>query len=210
MTKVRKLRLLVNFLMLAAAIVYWYSVRYRPVPHKTKLIPVQVSHTHSDTSKIKEALAYCDSSGYNREFAVFVNLGYYSGSYRLFAINLLTKDTLVKGLVTHGHCKETEGRLAKFSNDIGCNCSSLGRYKIGTKYSGTFGTAYKLYGTDSSNSNAFSRFVVLHSHTCVPDAEQEDDICHSEGCPTVSASTLSKLASYIDLSSKPVLLWIYD
>ena len=99
--------------------------------------------------------------------------------------------------------------MASFSNVLGSNCSSEGKYIIGNKYSGVFGTAYKLHGLDSTNSNAFSRFVVLHSHSCVPDEEQEDDICASEGCPTVSPITLKILEPYLDNASKPILLWIY-
>jgi len=68
----------------------------------------------------------------------------------------------------------------------GCGCSPLGKYKIGNLYYGRFGLAYKLYGLDKTNNNAFRRFVVLHSHECVPETEEQNEICQSDGCPTVT------------------------
>ena len=169
---------------------------------RVKAIPI-------DTTRIKRALDYCTKKQLNSNFTILVNLTRHSGNYRLFAVNLLTQDTIIRGLVTHGHCQEYEGRMATFSNILGSNCSSEGKYLIGNKYSGMFGTAYKLNGLDSTNSNAFSRFVVLHSHSCVPDSEQEDDICASEGCPTVSPNVLKQLEPKIDQAKKPILLWVF-
>jgi hypothetical protein len=68
-----------------------------------------------------------------------------------------------------------------------------------------------LYGLDNSNSNAFSRFVVLHSHSCVPNEETAPfPICESWGCPTVAPAFLTQLKTYIEKAQEPVLLAIYD
>jgi hypothetical protein len=178
-----------------------------PPPPKTH-IPIQVEYIHED-KYIDAALAYCDSLGYNTEFAILIDMAPHSGNYRFFGYNLETKDTIVKGLVAHGHCQSVENRYAEFSNEIGSNCSSLGHFLVGRKYEGSFGTSYKLYGQDKSNSNALNRFVVLHSHSCIPDVERQDDICLSEGCPTISPTVLQKIIPILDSSKKPVLLWIY-
>ena len=133
-----------------------------------------------------------------------------SGDNRFFVYDL-KKDTIKNsGVVTHGNCNQywLEGR--KYSNEQGSGCTSLGKYKIGYSYKGRFGLAYKLYGLDKTNSNAFNRFVVLHSHSCVPEIEVKDEICQSNGCPTVSPGYLQQLKPIIDKSSKPVLLWIYE
>lgn len=182
--------------------------KQKPAPPKTH-IPIQVEYINTDRHA-DEALAYCNSLGYRTDFAVLINLAPHSGKHRFFGFNLETKDTLIKGLVAHGHCQTTENRFAQFSNDIGSNCSSVGHYKVGEKYKGSFGTSYKLYGQDSTNSNAMNRYVVLHSHSCIPDEEWEDDICQSEGCPTVSPRVLEELMPYLDTTKKPILLWIYD
>ena len=162
-----------------------------------------------ETSIISDAFKYCSKNRLDTQIVMLVNLSSHSGNYRFFVVKFSSKDTLLRGLVTHGHCQQYEGRTANFSNTIGSNCSSEGKYKIGKKYTGTFGTAYKLHGLDSTNCYAFDRFVVLHSHSCVPDQEQEDDICLSEGCPTVSPTFLKKLEPILDEAEKPLLLWVY-
>jgi hypothetical protein len=63
-----------------------------------------------------------------------------------------------------------------YSNSAGSNCTSLGRYKIGKSYTGQFGLAFRLYGLDKSNSNASSRFVVLHAMGCI---SYDETICRS-------------------------------
>ncbi len=187
---------------------------YVLTPAKTKIpppkthIPIQVEYVNED-KHVDDALAYCDSLGFSTKFAILIDLTPHSGNFRFFGFNLQTKDTLLKGLVAHGHCQSTDNRFAQFSNQMGSNCSSIGHYKIGGQYEGSFGTSYKLIGLDSSNSNALNRYVVLHSHSCIPDQEQNDDICQSEGCPTVSPTMLKKLIPYLDNTKKPILLWIY-
>jgi hypothetical protein len=68
-------------------------------------------------------------------------------------------------------CNENwlEGR--KYGNEVECGCTALGKYRIGNSYNGRFGQAFKLYGLERTNDKAFERFVVLHSHECVPETE---------------------------------------
>ena len=86
-----------------------------------------------------------------------------------------------------------------FSNAANSNATSIGSHKIGNEYSGKFVIAIKLYGLDKINSNSFKRYVVLHSHSCVPG--QEDyllPICTSLRCPTVAPCFLLQLKSTSD------------
>jgi hypothetical protein len=133
-----------------------------------------------------------------------------SGQNRFFIYDLKKDSLMNSGLVAHGNCFQNwlEGR--KYSNVVGCGCTSLGKYKVGIHYTGKFGYSYKLHGLDSSNNNAFERTVVLHSHSCIPESEVADDICQSNGCPTVSPNFLEQLKTIINHSKKPVLLWIYE
>ena len=160
--------------------------------------------------KAAEARAFIEQNGYNSMICFLVDLSLPSYQNRFFVYNL-KKDTLYNAaLVTHGRCNQAwlEGR--KYGNTVGCGCSSLGKYKIGYSYSGRFGLAYKLYGLDDTNNKAFERFVVLHGHDCVPESEVSDEICQSDGCPTVSPGFLQHLKPIINTSKKPVLLWIYE
>ncbi len=172
-------------------------------PAKAKVKKAKVSK-----KRMQKALDYARAKQYNTHIAFFSDMSMRSGKRRFFVVNLDSQSVVKSGLVTHGHCKKYVGK-PQFSNVEGSNCTSLGRYKVGYKYDGQFGTAYKLYGLDTSNSNAFARFVVLHSHGCVPDMEQSFGICLSEGCPTVSPQFLSALEPIIDGSAKPILLWVY-
>jgi hypothetical protein len=161
-------------------------------------------------SKAIEVRSFAEKNNFNNNICFLVDMSLPSGENRFFVYDL-NKDTIQKaGLVTHGNCNERwlEGR--KYGNSPGCGCTSLGKYKIGNNYHGKFGLAFKLYGLDKTNSNAYSRAVVLHSHECVPESEVQDEICQSLGCPTVAPGFLKQLNTIITSSKKPVLLWIFQ
>lgn len=153
-------------------------------------------------------LGYAKQKGYNTNYAFLIDMKLPSGSNRFFVYDF-KKDTAVKaGLVTHGYGPGDQ-RIS-FSNVPGSYCTSLGKYKMGNHYNGRFGLAYKLYGLDSSNSNAINRYVVLHSHACVPGWEvAPQPICMSQGCPTVAPAFLTELRTYLDKAGKPILLYIF-
>jgi hypothetical protein len=153
---------------------------------------------------------FLSAKDYNKEFCFLVDMKIPSGRNRFFVYSLSGDSIITSGLTTHGSGSQTETATLSFSNKEGSNATSLGKYKIGEKYTGKFGTAYKLFGLDKTNSNAYVRAVVLHSHPYVPAQEVYPQlICLSWGCPTVSPSYLKVLEKYIDNSSKPIMLWIY-
>ena len=153
-------------------------------------------------------LSYAKQKGYNTNYAFLMDMKLPSDSNRFFVYNLKKDSILKSGLVTHGYV--ANDHRSSFSNVPGSYCTSLGKYKIGNPYNGRFGLAYKLYGLDSSNSNAINRYLVLHSHACVPDAEAAPEpICMSQGCPTVAPAFLTQLTTYLDKAEKPILLYIF-
>ncbi len=161
--------------------------------------------TYADAAKV-----FIRQKKYNPTCCFLIDMSLPSGQPRFFIYDL-GKDSVIKaGLVAHGNCYQEwlEGR--KYSNTVGSGCTSLGRYRIGNPYTGMWGYSYKLHGLDSTNSNAFERTVVLHSHRCVPDESTDDEICQSNGCPTVAPGFLAQLKSIINNSARPVLLWIYQ
>lgn len=178
---------------------------------KRKITPIQSGNSLVKLeSKAAEARLFVKDKQFNETVCFLINLSLPSGQNRFFIYNL-TKDTLQSaGLVAHGNCFENwlEGR--RYSNVVGSGCSSLGKYKIGNSYSGKFGYTYKLFGLDVTNNKAFERTVVIHSHACVPESEITEDICQSNGCPTVSPNFLLGLKKIINQSEKPLLLWIYE
>jgi hypothetical protein len=150
------------------------------------------------------------TSKYNTEIAFFIDMEIASGKKRFFIYDLKNNRLLDKGLVGHGSGSETgiPGKL-KFSNTKNSLCTSLGKYSIGNFYKGTFGKAYKLYGLDKTNSNAFDRNVVLHKYFDVPFDEQENDICNSYGCPMVNEIFFGEIEKIVDNSKKKIILTIY-
>lgn len=147
---------------------------------------------------------------YNDQFCFLIDMSLPSGQNRFFIYDLRKDSILQSAPVAHGNCFEywLEGR--RYSNVVGSGCTSLGKYKIGIPYTGKWGYSYKLHGLDSSNNNAFERTVVLHGHSCVPDNAVNDEICQSNGCPTVAPGFLLTLKKMINGSAKPMLLWIFD
>lgn len=160
--------------------------------------------------KAAEAKLFTQRKGYNESICFLIDMNPASGKNRFFIYDLKKDSVRAQGLVAHGNCFEywLEGR--RYSNVVGSGCTSLGKYKIGAHYYGKFGYSYKLHGLDSSNNNAFERTVVLHSHSCIPETEVPDEICQSNGCPTVAPAFLEQLKTIINNSAKPVLLWIYE
>lgn len=188
----------------------WQHTKVLHLP--TKKTNYRVTNKTEEKLKQKAAAAklFVQKNNYNDNTCFFIDMSLASGQNRFFIYDIKKDSLLNKGLVAHGNCFEywLEGR--RYSNVVGSGCTSLGKYKIGASYTGKFGYSYKLHGLDSSNNNAFERTVVLHSHSCVPGAEVTDEICQSNGCPTVSPVFLKQLQSIISNSKKPVLLWIYE
>lgn len=204
----RSIALLLVILLAAGG---WYLYKMKSPPKNTpgRLAALNSLPGLSEklSSRGREARQFAALKSYNTNFCFLIDMSLPSGSNRLFVYNLNKDSILDAGLVTEGSCSKGK----RFGNEVGCGCTSLGRYKIGNPYQGKFGLAYKLHGLDNSNNNAFKRFVVLHSHECVPANEVSPyPICRSEGCPTVAPYFLKKLAATIDGSSRPVLLWIFE
>lgn len=178
-------------------------------PVYTAPLPVMVPDEARLHQRAATLAGYAAKHGYNTHYAFLIDFSVFSGGKRFVCYDLQQHKILSTGLVAHGQGPDFRAEKVVFSNVSGSRCSSLGKYRIGGKYSGQFGTAYKLYGLDSSNSKAFDRFVVLHSHACVPAAAQQQGICRSDGCPTLNPDYFSTLQPYVDAASKPLLLWIY-
>jgi len=194
------------------------------VPGTNSVIPRADSFDNDINIRYNSALArlkqqatslekYITDNNYNTEYVFLVDMSLPSGKNRFFVYNLKKDIPEHAGLVTHGagsNKYDTDEPL-KFSNMPFSFKTSVGKYKIGSSYSGRFGLAYKLYGLDSSNSKAYERAIVLHAHKQVPDAETYPGyIIVSAGCPTVSPAFLAILNKYITASRKPILMWIYN
>ncbi|RYD91053.1 MAG: peptidase [Sphingobacteriales bacterium] len=162
-------------------------------------------------SHARDLRAYATTRGFSTRITFLLDMQRHSGTRRFFIYDLQGDSVRASGLVAHGSCNSEWLPDAAFSNEPGCGCSSLGRYKVGAAYPGRFGLAFKLHGLDRSNSNAYARFVVLHAFDCVPDKEMYPvNICNSLGCPMVSYRFLETVKTFIRAEQKPIVLWIYN
>lgn len=150
------------------------------------------------------------NSKYNNELAFFIDMRVMSGKNRFIIYDLKNDKIVDQGLVAHGIGSETDNKPdLKFSNSNSSFCTSLGKYSIGKDYVGKFGKAYKLYGLDPTNSNAFARSIVLHKYDKVPYEEQDKAIVHSLGCPMVNELYYGRIEKIIDNSKRNIILDIY-
>jgi hypothetical protein len=197
----------------ALAYFFWYKPKFSTAAAKITFKPKRDETTKTALLRVKQKAAaiaqYAKTHDYNNQYCFMVDMKIESGKKRFFVYNLLKDSIELSGLVTHGSSKTSSGDV-QFSNVPNSLCTSLGKYKIGGSYTGKFGLAFKLYGLDNTNSKAFERFVVLHSHACVPNEETAPlPICESWGCPTVAPAFLTQLKTYIDNAEQPILLNIY-
>lgn len=185
-------------------------VAYKFIYKKASPVSAVVANNriNSHVNEIKKIIS--NSTKYNKEIAFFIDMKIPSGKNRFFVYDLKGNKIIDKGIVAHGSGSETgiQGKL-KFSNIENSLSTSLGSYYIGNYYTGKFGKAYKLYGLDKTNNNAFKRDIVFHYYYDVPYNEKDGYICNSYGCPMVNKRYFERIAKIIDASDSNILMRIY-
>ena len=141
---------------------------------------------------------------YNPTIACYVDLTRPDNSYRFFVLDLAKRKVLLQGLCLNG-VTDAQGRV-KYSNEVNSNCSSRGLARIGERYVGAFGRAFRLYGLEATTRNLRRRAVVLHAWPGVPARPTAAHPIQSEGCPTLNPLVLDTVAGFITRSHKPLLL----
>lgn len=168
-------------------------------------------------TKATDALTYCKDNNFNTQYCVLVDMSIHSGKNRLFIWDFKKQEIIKKGLCSHGCCNEPWGadkskEKPTFSNVHESHCSSLGKYKIGKRGYSNWGinVNYKLHGLNTSNSNAYDRFIVLHSWEEVSDSEvHPNGTAEGWGCPAVSNNFMKYLDKKLQQNQQPILFWIY-
>ena len=206
---------LIILLVFTAVSAAWYTAKLQHGGKRVAHAPAAGIINNAAMEKLNRmaiaAVKFAAANKFNTQFCFLIDMSISSGRQRFFVYDMKKNAVAATGLVTHGRCNQDWLIGRKYGNVIGCGCTSLGKYKVGNPYQGRFGLAYKLFGLDTTNSNAYSRFVVLHSMQCVPEAAVDPyPICQSDGCPTVSPGFLQELSVIINRSHQPVLLWIYE
>lgn len=169
-------------------------------------------------TKAQEALKFCTEQNFNVDYCILMNATIHSGKNRIFLWDF-KKDTIkYAGLCSHGCCSNPWGvdysaENPGFSNEHGSHCSSLGKYKIGSRGWSNWGinVNYQLHGLESTNSNANARQIVLHGWNMVSETEvYPSGSPEGWGCPAVSNEFMKKADQILKNTDKAVLLWIYQ
>lgn len=136
----------------------------------------------------------------NKNFITVVDMGQKSSNYRQFVINMNTGQVHPM-LVTHGTGSDPKhsGYAQSFSNKNGSNATSLGMYYTAKEYIGKHKRSLRLQGLESTNSNAYSRAIVIHAGWYVsPEIiKQQGKLGRSNGCPAVEQKYLNWLIDSI-------------
>lgn len=165
-------------------------------------------------SRADSAFNYCRAHQLDTTFCILIDMGMHSGKNRLFVWDFKQHKVVRAGLCCHGIGRGSTPDVPVFSNQSGSYCTSLGKYKTGKRAYSNYGLHihYKLHGLEETNSNAFDRLIVLHSHTPMPYKEiypQHLPLGYSLGCPVVSDSVMRDLDQRLQKAGHPVLLWIF-
>jgi len=165
-------------------------------------------------SKVKEAFKYSKTHRMNTSYCIMIDMSIHSGKNRLFVYDFKKKEVIIKGICAHGNGGGSTAYKPVYSNKVGSNCTSLGKYRLGQRAYSNWGINihYKMHGLEKTNSNAYKRIVVLHSYTPVPATEIYPLLLFnvSYGCPVVANATLRKIDKLIKSGEKDMLLWIYN
>jgi L,D-transpeptidase-like protein len=191
---------------------YYYKGFYKTqASHLNSINYLDEEEVAKINQKAIELKKFALAKRFSKKYIFLADMSLPSGKNRFFVYDI-SRDSIIKtSLVAHGSGDHGFSLTPKFSNKKESGCTALGKYRIGKNYEGRFGTAYKLYGLDSTNSNAFIRNIVLHSYNCVPEQETYPyPICNSRGCPMVAPAFLKQLQTIIDKSKQPILLWIFN
>ena len=208
-------KLLIAVIILLLSVVYYFKQNTQTILFPAAHFSLPFSKAGLQLKKLKNktstAKSFINEQGLSNEYCFLIDMSMPSGQKRFFVYDLVKENIISAGLVSHGSCNNPYLAEPQFSNMVNSGCSSFGKYKVGYSYYGQFGKAFKLFGLDKSNSNAFERAVVLHAYRCVPDEEVYPNvICNSLGCPMISPGYLQKVADIIEACNKPLLLWIFE
>ena len=145
---------------------------------------LQLAATVGQSAAAKRLIDYKlanDPASRERYWAI-VDFDEPSTSKRLYVFDTLEKK-IESYYVAHGR-GSGDNVAGRFSNLSGSNSSSLGIYRTLDEYNGHHGRSLRLEGLEPTNSNAFSRAVVMHTADYVSEdfIRRTGRLGRSEGC----------------------------
>jgi hypothetical protein len=120
----------------------------------------------------------------NPRFVTIIDFNQHSSKKRFYLFDL-ERGVIERHNTAHGKNSDRnkDGYADSFSNTPGTAKSSLGIYVTASTYTGKNGRSLRLRGKEASNSNAYSRAIVVHSAKYVSDRQAKAG--RSWGCPAL-------------------------
>ena len=147
----------------------------------------------------------------SEKYCFLVDYSIPSGTPRLYVWSFDEKRVVAKTYVMHGPGGGSTNEKPVFSNKLGSNCSSLGRFAVTHEHGKRNKSGYYIRGLDFNNQTARSRALMIHRaawvdmncwRTYIP---LNSKCCL--GCLTISSRGLDYIAQIMNSESKDVLLW---
>ncbi len=165
-----------------------------------------------DCENLAQVRDFCERRGYSTDYYILVDFSIPSGKKRFFIYDLQRGKRVMSSYCMHGSGKGNTDAKAKFSNEFGSGCSSLGRYVMVGK-GHKFKNSIRLRGLDKTNYLAEARGILIHSAGKVTRFSGEREYIpigtESRGCFTVSRDCVAKVMEIYRKSSKrrPVMIY---
>lgn len=199
--------------LFAGGIVCWVYNSPDTVPVSHSLKARLYWHTNVNPWSLGQVRDYCRKFGYNEDYYIICDFGRVSGKKRFFLYDLNDLSHIMSSYCMHGDGSGSTAEKPVFSNRVGSNCSSLGLFALKGIGSPKIKNSIHLVGLDLSNSNAYSRGLLIHSSMKTTVFRGETDYIplgvESHGCFTISADCLIRLMSIYHLHGKRkrILMW---
>ena len=114
---------------------------------------------------------------------------------RFFVFDQIKNEIIYQSHVGHAGASGTQVPF-DFSNVEGTKKTSLGIYKVGVTYKGSWGVSKNVHGLSESNSKAYKRRIVIHSMK----GDKPQDL-YSWGCFTFFEKDYSNALSFLEEGS---------
>ncbi|WP_410220424.1 murein L,D-transpeptidase catalytic domain-containing protein [Pedobacter sp.] len=85
------------------------------------------------SEKLQEAYIFCKKNQLDTAICIMVDMSIPSGKNRLFVYDFKQKKVIISGLCAHGVGGGSTATKPVFSNEVGSNCTSLGKYKVNNR-----------------------------------------------------------------------------
>jgi hypothetical protein len=175
--------------------------RQLPIPPPPSRVPVRTDYSYVDPGGIVPARPLAAALNYyranlgvidNQRYLSIIDYTRHANEKRFFIVDMRT-GRVETFLVAHGKGSDPDhtGFAGLFSNQEGSLATSLGFFLTGKTYTGENGYSLVLHGLSAANSNAFSRYIVIHGASYVDPANFP--LGRSWGCPAVELGVRTRL-----------------